>query len=351
VPARLPADLLTRTAEEAARLLALAYLDEIDRAKRRLSDPLDTEALHDFRVGLRRLRSCTRAYRAHLKDSVSKKIRRRLRDLTAATNAGRDTEVQLGWLHQQAGLLGPGELEGLAWLIGRLEGRKLETLDAVTADVASRFSKASSKLRPRLRTFRAEVRMGLGRDPRSFGPVIGELIRSHSAALGETLRAMEGRQDAAEAHATRIAAKRLRYLLEPLVRRAPGVKRLIGRLKELQDVLGDLRDMQVLSQEIASSLALLSQGRPERTREAIAGLNALHRTVDQKTRACLADFHTKWGGNQANPFFRQIGELATSLIRADGSGVEVKPEPRRVSAEEVASHSVPVALEIGGPST
>jgi CHAD domain-containing protein len=348
VAARLPADLLSRSAEEAARLLALAYLDEINRAKRRLSDPLDTEALHDFRVGLRRLRSCIRAYRGHLKDSVSKKIRRRLRDLTAATNAGRDTEVQLGWLHQQAGRLGPGELEGLAWLIGRLEGRKFETLDPVTADVASRFSKASSKLRPRLRTFRAEVRAGPGRDRRSFGPVTGELIRSHAGALGETLRGLTGQQNAAQAHATRIAAKRLRYLLEPLLRRTPGAKRLIGRLKELQDVLGDLHDMQVLSQEIDSSLALLSQGKPERTRAAIAGLNALHRMVDEKARAGLADFHTKWGDDQADRFFRQIGELVTGLMRTDGDAVEARHGPRQAYPEEVAG--VPVALEIGGPS-
>lgn len=348
---RLPADLLGRPAEEAARLLALAYLDEITRAKRRLSDPEDTEALHDFRVGLRRLRSCTRAYRAHLKDSVSKKIRQRLRDLTTATNAGRDAEVQLGWLQQQTGRLGPGELEGLAWLIGRLEGRKVEALNAVTSDVADRFTKTASRLRPRLRTFRAEVRVGAGRDRRSFGPVTGELVRSHAAALGEALRAMGGQQNAAEAHATRIAAKRLRYLLEPLVRRAPGIKRLVGRLKELQDVLGDLHDMQVLSQEIGSSLALLAQGRPERTRGATAGLNAVNRMVDEKASSCLADFHTRWNSAQAERFFRQTDELATALTRVDGSRVEVGPEARRPSPEEVASASVPVGVGNGRART
>jgi len=132
VPARLPTDLLSRSAQEASRLLALGYLDEISRAEQRLGDPLDAEALHDFRVGLRRLRSCLRAYRVALEGSVSKKMRRRFRDLTLATNAGRDSEIQLAWLRDQAQLLGPGEMEGLAWLIGLLEGRKYEALDRVT---------------------------------------------------------------------------------------------------------------------------------------------------------------------------------------------------------------------------
>src|SRR4026207_1998015 len=99
---RLPPDLLSRSAEEGARLVALAYLDEIARAERRLADAQDPEALHDFRVGLRRLRTSLRAYRSSLKGSVSKKMRRRLRDLTLATNAGRDSEVQLEWLRERA---------------------------------------------------------------------------------------------------------------------------------------------------------------------------------------------------------------------------------------------------------
>ena len=74
---RLPPDLLDRSAQESSRLLALSYLDQIDDAHRRLSDPLASGGLHDFRVGLRRLRSALRAYRAHLKGSVKgKKIGR-----------------------------------------------------------------------------------------------------------------------------------------------------------------------------------------------------------------------------------------------------------------------------------
>jgi hypothetical protein len=66
-------------------------------------DPLDPEALHDFRVAIRRLRSCIRAYRTELQGSVSKQMQRRLRKLTLATNAGRDAEVHLNRLRNQVG--------------------------------------------------------------------------------------------------------------------------------------------------------------------------------------------------------------------------------------------------------
>ena len=229
---RLPADLLRRSVEEGSRLLALGYLDEIGLAERRLSDPQDSEALHDFRVGLRRLRSCIRAYRPRLKGSVTRKLRRRLGDLTVATNPGRDLEVQLEWLHQQLSRLGPGETEGMAWLTGRLEGRKYESMDQVTADIGKRFLKTARKLRPRLGTFQMEVRTGKEPKPASFGEVTGSLIQSLAGELADSLEAVSNPEQVAEAHAARIRAKRLRYLLEPLSRRVAGAKTLVGRLND-----------------------------------------------------------------------------------------------------------------------
>lgn len=49
--------LLDRPAAEAARLLALRMLDAAAAARLRMDNPADPEALHDFRVAIRRLRS------------------------------------------------------------------------------------------------------------------------------------------------------------------------------------------------------------------------------------------------------------------------------------------------------
>lgn len=311
--ARLPTDLLDRSAAESSRLLALTYLDEIELAERRLADPLDAEALHDFRVALRRLRSCTRAYRTELKGSVSRKMRRRLRKLTLATNAGRDAEVHLSWLRNQADRLGPEDTQGLAWLIGRLEGRKYETLDTATADVGRRFVKLAARFRTRLGILRIEVRRGRGSQRPSFRQATSELVRRHAAELGEALKAVRTAENMAEAHQARIAAKRLRYLLEPLARRAAGIKGLTAQLKDLQDVLGHQHDMHVMSEEIASSLTTLSRGPTERPSGAESGLRALERIAIEQGAAAFASFESHWGDQRGSRLCARADEVGNSL--------------------------------------
>src|ERR1700739_69868 len=96
-----PTDFLDQPVERAVRVVALTLLRDAATTRARLIDPGDTEALHDFRVAVRRLRSWLRAYRPYLGDSVRDKNRRRLRAVARATSLARDTEVHLQWLHEQ----------------------------------------------------------------------------------------------------------------------------------------------------------------------------------------------------------------------------------------------------------
>ena len=153
-----PGDLLDRPAKESARLLALSFLQAATEARQRLEDARDREALHDFRVALRRLRSCLRAYGPHLRESVSKKRRRRLRDLAAATGASRDAEVHLAWLHEQRSTLRPRERPGVSWLIGRLTEQKQQADVALRREVAADFERVKRQLESRLVCYTREVR-------------------------------------------------------------------------------------------------------------------------------------------------------------------------------------------------
>src|SRR5262245_636122 len=122
--AHLPDDVLTRPAPLGARLVALGFLDDAVSAQPRLADPDDEEALHDFRVALRRLRSAVKSYRAHLHGSVAKKDRRALRSLAAATNRNRDAEVLVAWIRERIRRLALRERVGATWLAERLETRR-----------------------------------------------------------------------------------------------------------------------------------------------------------------------------------------------------------------------------------
>jgi hypothetical protein len=120
-------------------------------------------------------------------------------------------------------------------------------------------------------------------------------------------------ENVAEAHAARISAKRLRYLLEPLARRAPGVKALVGRLKQLQDLLGNFHDMQVLAEEIDASLAALSRSMSDRQLVVRPGLLALQRLANEQAGESFAGFHAGWADGRAARFLGRANDLGSQL--------------------------------------
>src|SRR4051794_5127889 len=339
MPARLPPNLLDRSAEESARLLALSYLDQSDRAERRLAHPGDREALHDFRVGLRRLRSTLSAYRVQLADSVTPPVRRRIRDLARATNAGRDTEVQLEWLSQQMERLEPQDLPGFYWMVGRLEDRKEELLDQVTAKVARKYQKLSAKLRRALGVLHIELQTGQGQAPATFREVTGALSRQHVVRLRQDLASIRGAADAEQAHRTRISLKRLRYLLEPIARRNRRAAALVRLFKEGQDMLGEHHDMHVLSTVISSlrgGLATSNFGSVER------GLGTVARVAEESATAAFERFQSLWGEDMASWILTRAEELGQSMEQRPAPAPEVGPPPK--IQPELGSHQSPVTV-------
>jgi CHAD domain-containing protein len=126
-------------AEEGVRRLALTHLETARTARARLGSSDDPEALHDYRVALRRLRSCLRSYRRELRSTVTRKSRRRVERLAHATNRSRDLEVHLEWLTAQEATAAAGDRPGITWLIGRLECARSRDLREMLALDKARF--------------------------------------------------------------------------------------------------------------------------------------------------------------------------------------------------------------------
>ena len=246
--------------EEGCRWLALDHLRAAADARRRLADVGDVEALHDLRVGLRRLRSVLGAYGPHLEDSVGRKLRRRVKTLAAATGAARDSEVQIEWLQARRRRLNPRHRSGVDWLIGWLERRKESAYAEVRGDVATDFDQLESVLDRRLRRYTTQLYAADER-PDGMSAVTARLLATHAAELLGELAGVQSVADDERAHEARIAAKRLRYLLEPLRREVDGAGDLIARLKELQELLGALHDVAVLAGELRQALELASTER------------------------------------------------------------------------------------------
>jgi CHAD domain-containing protein len=310
--------------------LALAFLDQAEEARPRLADPDDGEGLHDFRVAVRRLRSCLGSYRSALSGSVPKKLKKRLRRAAAATGPGRDAEVQLDWLRKSAPPPTRGQRAGFAWLAERLAGQKDEAYGHIGRKLEHDFIRLADELRRRLSSYRAEIRP-LGEEAASLAAEAARLLDAQGGELRDQLGRIEGPDDVHTAHEARIAAKRLRYLVDPWTAEVPDAARLVKQLKGLQDLLGELHDAHVLAETLASAIAeaasrravgLLERvlaGAPAgeirifRLRSTEPGLLALASANRQRRDRLYAALEEGWCRSAAEPFFAEAAAVARAF--------------------------------------
>ena len=284
--------LLDRPAVLAASTVALAYLDDAVAAATRLSDRTDTEALHDFRVAIRRLRVTVRTYPG-LHESVTRKQRRRLRRLVRSTNPARDAEVQLAWFVERSPRFSTSERAGLGALRARLRARRRRVMAATREELQERFEKVERTLRRRLTTLQPDA----GSREAPFRAVAAATLVQHATDLAGRLSEASPSADPAELHATRIAAKRLRYLLEPVQSGLPDGATLVRRLKDLQDLFGGLTDAHELEVVL---------------REAGAGAAPAANLLQAEVAALLVKLRDEW--STAGPDLeRQIAVAARQL--------------------------------------
>ncbi|MEO0322042.1 MAG: CHAD domain-containing protein [Myxococcota bacterium] len=255
--------LLSRPAPEAARRIALALVGEAHAAERRLGAGEDKEALHDFRVALRRLRSHSRAHAPRLGKVLGRRARRRIKDIAGATGGARDAEVLLGHLERLAAKLDVDARAQLAPFRAALHEERRRADASALRKARKRFRQLAPQLRRGLGTFTLDLRAA---SPPRFGVVLAGLARERTAALLATFEEAqlpesgesEGDEAAEQArrealHDARIDVKRLRYLLEPVRPEAEGARALVSTLKGLQDLLGDLHDLHVLEDRLRAA--------------------------------------------------------------------------------------------------
>ncbi len=315
------AALLDLDAGRAARVLALRFLREAAAARERFRDPADAEALHDFRVALRRLRTTLKHYGPQLEHGVKRGDRRRVRGLARATGAARDAEVLTELVERWRDAVPAAGAAGTEWMLARLADRCSAAARELRREVAADFARTSRRLEARLGEHRARVDPD---DPRG-GPRCAGVVAARLAVGAEELRARLDRvrsvADQEEAHESRISAKGLRYLLEPFVGEVEGLPALVRGLRDLQDLLGDMHDAEVAWGEVAAALEALGASRPEP--DPRPGLAALAERAAAERGRRFAELEGTWLGGRAADFFARLRALGRRL-----EGVE-PPPPRR----------------------
>lgn len=244
MPAPDAASLLRTPARRAPRLLGLALVDDADAAVGRLLAASDPEALHDFRVALRRLRSLLRAHEALVHDTVPRKLVRRLRDVARATGAGRDREVHLALLDRLADQVAHRHKAAIVAFRERLAGGG-EALDGVQGAVAE-WGRLAPKLRDALAEWTERRHVHDARlHPPPYAGTVADAVDDAATTLAKRLARIRDARDEEAAHRARIAGKQLRYLLQPLAD-GDDVRELLRTLRTIQDALGTMHDAQTL---------------------------------------------------------------------------------------------------------
>jgi len=252
----------------------------------------DPEAVHKFRVAVRRLRAVLRLARPLLDPEWTNALRTELAWIGGALGPLRDDDVLLEWLSEEAGELGEGDAKALRRLI---------------SSIAADRRKARRRVLAALNTDRYRALLNTLGTAAAKLPLLEpdvELVPMAAKEFRRLRRALDGVDvdSSGEAlHAARIRGKRARYaaeLVAPL--RGKAVAKLLVPLRELQDVLGANQDSLVADSRLreladrhgdlaaAFSAGVIAERRRELADQERARLPELRRRVERAGRKAWA---------------------------------------------------------------
>ena len=215
------------TPRSAFQAVARAALSQIEINARGVLFSDDPEFLHQLRVGTRRLRSALRAFRRLVERKGARRLIRSLRKVSPRLGAARDWDVLVARL----------ETRGDRQVLDKARSRRDAARRAARRVlVAKTFSRIPMQVHG-LSMVTQKVPL------KAFG---AQALTHAHAKLMKRARGIDW-LDAAQRHAVRIRLKRLRYSCEFFAPAFPGkgTEAYVARLKELQDIFGELNDVAV----------------------------------------------------------------------------------------------------------
>jgi CHAD domain-containing protein len=250
----------------------------------------DADGVHDLRVALRRCRTMAESLSEVTPDSGWRKVKKSTRALFRAMGELRDTQVERAWVKR----LAPPRAAGRAHLLralGRREKQERESArKALNEFELKDWKKLSRKLARKAALFPLES-------------VVFQ--RLAVAKIEEAANLLAGARKSGSGvawHRARIGLKHFRYVAENFLPRrfAP----FAAEVKRLQDLLGEVHDLDVLRAELRRSASRLDDAARAAWKEKIA--------AERKVR--LAEVIAKTsGGGSVIPAWRSGFQIAHAL--------------------------------------
>lgn len=296
-------------ADAVVRRFALQCLDRMESSETGILENRDTEALHDYRVALRRSRTLLGQLKGLFPEREIRRWLDRLGRLGELTGPLRDCHVMLADLPLYHSVLPESLRPALAPLQVYLE-REAASAHRIVADrlrhkdyrraIESwrRFLERPAPKRPSAPNARAAAGEVCGR---RIWKLYRRMLRE-GAVLGP-----DSPQEAF--HALRKQGKKLRYLLEfsASLRDDGKLRDLITHLKKLQDVLGEFQDTAVQRARLLHLAETLKQdGQPLETLLAMGVLVGYMEGRQSRCRRAFGEGFAAFAGKPSRRRFRKL---------------------------------------------
>lgn len=238
-------------------------------------------AVHRARVASRRLREVLPIATRVAKSGRGLKLGKMVGRLTSALGPVREIDVALQEFDTETS---KAKWKPLA--VRQVRRHLVGERDHRTRDMHLKLGRVDlDQLRDRVETL---ARACETVEPRAWHPALTARLRKRGKRLSETVRGAGTLYAADPIHRVRIAAKRLRYTLELAQAAGAPVARDISTLKRLQDLLGRLRDLQVLEDHVRVVMTETAENV-----KLHAALDELQTDLEAECRALHAQFLKK----------------------------------------------------------
>jgi len=284
-------------------------MDRVPRELEKLRNSPNKDAVHDLRVAIRRCRSVAAVMREVDPDSAWHDMRRLPKKLFRKLGELRDTQIMDEWVAEHG-----AENDKLRVALHAYFQEKEPELVQQTLRLAAKFdTKGWLRLERKLRKRARLVPAGSLAAQCLAVERLGEAKELHSKAL----RANKPNSW----HALRIGLKKFRYTVESLLPQQ--YESWSANLKQLQDILGEVHDLDVLREIIKQNV----------TGEAAALQPEWERTIERQRSARLGDYRELAVGKssvwqewqKALPKGKRLQMAAIARLRATARATDAHP--------------------------
>lgn len=274
----------------------------------RVEDSWDAEGVHDLRVALRRCRTMAEALSEVNPSPGWRKLKKASRELFHQLGVLRDVQVEREWVKRLGPSRDPLRRVLLSHLARREKQQRRIAREALERFDRKEWKKLLRKLPEKARFFPLE------------SVVYQRLALAQLNAAVELFQAAQKRRSRVAWHRLRIGLKRFRYTLENFLPQRSEV--WIDDLKRLQDLLGEVHDLDVLRAEI---LRLRLKLDPEGVKVWLGRIEEGRQARLAEVRARISDKNSLWltwrAGFGWNHSLHAVAQprRAAPILRADAA--------------------------------